>query len=174
MRQESELLLTPEEVKQVRFQCRISEGYGPIPEDKVNELAMSIAKAQLAKVLPVLRARAEKEKAEAVEAERHKWSSERDSEIASREAAAREEEREAIPGLIHAAVNQAMADTVAEAVEAERHKNDDFCYEVTAFKAGKREERKRILGELEDIRCCASGDYLPGIERLMLELEAEK
>jgi hypothetical protein len=31
-----------------------------------------------------------------------------------------------------------------------------------------------VLGELEDIRCNASGEYLPGVERLMRKLEVEK
>jgi hypothetical protein len=34
-------------------------------------------------------------------------------------------------------------------------------------------ERERIAGELEDIRCSAAGEYLPGIERLMLSLRGE-
>lgn len=37
----------------------------------------------------------------------------------------------------------------------------------------KKEERDRLWGELEDIRCCASGDYLSKIELLMKSLKQE-
>ncbi len=41
------------------------------------------------------------------------------------------------------------------------------------IKEGRRQEQERIYGELEDIRCSASGEYLPQIEILMKSLKKE-
>ena len=40
-----------------------------------------------------------------------------------------------------------------------------------SYEAGRKAERERIGGELEDIRCSASGEYLPRIEQLIRSIK---